>query len=99
MRVVPVVPVVLVVLVVLAVLVALVGLVGLVLLVLPVLLALLALLVLQSNRNTHWSLLLGFIISDLQDLLLPRFSGPSRGSQKLSWQRERGESLGDPPRP
>ncbi len=31
-----------------------------------------------------------FIISDLQYLLLPRFSGPSRGFRRLSWQRERG---------
>ncbi len=50
------------------------------------------------------SLLLGFVILDLQDLLLPRFSGPSRSSQRLSWQRERlgvrrgsSRTLGDPP--
>ncbi len=42
------------------------------------------------------SLLLGFVILDLQDLLLPRFSGPPRGSRRLSWQRERDpyENLG-----
>ncbi len=32
-------------------------------------------------------------------LLLLRFAGPSRGSRRLSWQRERGGSLGDPPGP
>ena len=50
------------------------------------------------GQDTQCSLLLGFIILDLQDLLLPRFSGPSRGSQTLSWQMAKG-SLGDPPGP
>ena len=42
---------------------------------------------------------------DLRDLRLPRFSGPPRGSRRLSWQREReggfprgsSRTLGDPP--
>ena len=46
--------------------------------------------------SQYW---LFFFILDLQDLMLPRFSGPSRASQRLSWQRERGGSLGDPPGP
>ncbi len=46
------------------------------------------------------SLLIGFIILDLQGLLLPRFSGPSRGSQRTFLaEREGGVSLGDPPGP
>ena len=50
------------------------------------------------------SQILGTSSRNLQDLLLPRFSGPSQGSQRLSWQRERGgvprgssRTLGDPP--
>jgi len=36
----------------------------------------------DSGSSTQQSLLLAFVISDLQDLLLPRFSGPPRGSQE-----------------
>ena len=59
-----------------------------------------------SCMCTQWSLLIGFVILDLQDLLLPRFSGPSRGSQRAFFaERERGggpyrgssRTLGDPP--
>ncbi len=52
-----------------------------------------------SGTRTQQSLLLWFIILDLQDLLLPRFSVPSRGSQRLSRQRERGGPQGILPDP
>ncbi len=38
----------------------------------------------DSGSSTQQSLLLAFIISDLQAILLPRFSGPSRGSRRTS---------------
>ncbi len=48
---------------------------------------------------TWSSLLLGLMILDLQDLLLPRFSGPSRGSRRTFLAKREGGSLGDPPGP
>ncbi len=57
----------------------------------------------RAELCTQWSLLIGLIILDLQDLL-PRFPGPPRGSRRTFLaEREGGvprgssRTLGDPP--